>query len=133
MSEPKPQVPWTEATDKSATYIGHCHCGAVQYKATISPPLYASATPADGQYEVVNCDCSICERNGYLLVYPFQKDIEWIGDSQEHMKKYYMANKVCPHFFCENCGSSIGPDLTVVAQHMGGDPRFALNVSMQMA
>lgn len=55
-----------------------------------------------------------------------------MGDSEKHLKKYYMASKACPHLFCEECGSSIGPDLTVVTEHLGEDPRFALNVRILM-
>ncbi|KAF1943104.1 hypothetical protein EJ02DRAFT_330204, partial [Clathrospora elynae] len=47
-----------------------CHCDIVQDSVTLSPPL--------PQWKVVSCNCSICTRNGYLLVYP-----EW---SQLHMK-----------------------------------------------
>lgn len=46
----------------SATYAGSCHCGAVNFSATISPGL-------ESGHEVTDCNCSICTRNGYYLVY----------------------------------------------------------------
>lgn len=123
-------TPWTKATDKCEAYLGSCHCGAIRYKFSISPPLYPTGDPADGQYEVVHCNCSICTRNGYLLVHPLHKDIQWMGESEKHMKKYYMATESNPHYFCENCGSSIGTDLVLLPEPLMGDPRFALNVSI---
>ncbi|KAF1346286.1 Mss4-like protein, partial [Delphinella strobiligena] len=112
------------------TYLGSCHCGAIRYKFWISPPLYANSDLTGGQYEVVHCNCSICSRNGYLLVHPRHSDIQWMGDSEKHIKKYYMASKSNPHYFCEHCGSSIGTDLAVLPEYLMGDSRFALNVRM---
>lgn len=45
---------------ESATYEGGCHCGYISFSATLSPPL--------PEYEVLNCNCSMCTRAGYLLV-----------------------------------------------------------------
>lgn len=50
----------TEPT--SQTYPASCHCGAFKYTVEISPPLSAAST-------ITECNCSICERNGYLLTY----------------------------------------------------------------
>lgn len=44
------------------TYKASCHCGTFAYDVTTAP-LYHEDT------EVVHCNCSICTRNGYLLIY----------------------------------------------------------------
>jgi hypothetical protein len=49
------------------TYKGSCHCGAVKFSFTLETPLEDS--------DVVKCNCSMCTRNGYLLVYPKGSDM----------------------------------------------------------
>ena len=55
----------------SATYNASCHCGAVAYRVTVSPPLDHPTS------SVSSCNCSICVRNGYLLIYVPSKDVEF--------------------------------------------------------
>jgi hypothetical protein len=55
-------TPETPATARK-TYTASCHCNRFKYTVEVSPPL------EDPACEVVNCNCSICERNGYLLIY----------------------------------------------------------------
>ena len=59
----------TEESPQSSTHEGNCHCGAVRFTITLTPPL--------PEQNVSSCDCSICTRNGYLLVYPLDKDVTW--------------------------------------------------------
>lgn len=62
-------------------------------------------------FPVMNCDCSICERNGYLLIFPERKDIEWISWWKERQSyKFATGKKV--HRFCGNCGSSVCIDFS---------------------
>jgi hypothetical protein len=49
------------------TYKASCHCGAVKFSFTLETPLEES--------EVAKCNCSMCSRNGYLLVYPKGSDV----------------------------------------------------------
>ena len=44
-----------------------CHCGSVEYTVILNKPF--------PQYSVNKCNCSICEHNGYLLVYPRRVDV----------------------------------------------------------
>ena len=44
------------------TYKASCHCGAFAYDVT-------TASLDDASTEVTRCNCSICMRNGYLLIY----------------------------------------------------------------
>jgi hypothetical protein len=56
-----PTAPSADAP--TATYKASCHCGAFSYSVTASPPLNGpNAT-------VLECNCSICTRNGYLFIY----------------------------------------------------------------
>lgn len=79
------------------TYHGNCHCGAVRFTVRI---------PSLAAHEVGSCDCSICTRNGYLMVYPeagnfaFQQGLENLTDFS------FGSGKVV-HQFCTTCGTSI--------------------------
>ncbi|KAJ5227083.1 uncharacterized protein N7469_007089 [Penicillium citrinum] len=84
-------------TSESSSHTGQCHCGGVRFKFTISPPLH--------QYPVNSCNCTICTKNGYLLVYPFQKDFT-LEQGQDKLKEYQFGPKNVWHQFCGECGSS---------------------------
>lgn len=69
------------------TYTGSCHCGAVEFEVT-HPDLEivgvsnCNCTPAilyqgDLRNRLI-CKGSICRRNGYLMIYPPPKDINFI-------------------------------------------------------
>jgi hypothetical protein len=49
------------------THKANCHCGAVRYTVTLPQPF--------PEYKINQCNCSICEKNGYLLVYPIRRDL----------------------------------------------------------
>ena len=49
-----------ETLKESGTYDAGCHCGYISLSLTLSPPL--------PEYTVLNCNCSMCTRAGYLLV-----------------------------------------------------------------
>ncbi|KAI4957330.1 hypothetical protein J4E86_005804 [Alternaria arbusti] len=70
MTESSPTKPPLPAFDPQncQTYAASCHCGSVQYSVLLSPPL--------AQWKVVSCNCSICTRNGYLLVYPERSQLQ---------------------------------------------------------
>ncbi|KAL5401190.1 hypothetical protein PMIN03_011741, partial [Paraphaeosphaeria minitans] len=80
------------------TYDALCHCGTVQYKVTLSPPLE--------QQKIIECNCSICSRNGYLLVYP-QREHVHVTSGQEALKTYTFGPKRNLHQFCGRCGSAV--------------------------
>lgn len=75
-----------------------CHCGAVAYTVTLSPPL--------PEWKVVSCNCSICQRNGYYLVYPSREQLR-INGGEELLKSYSFGPKKNLHMFCAKCGSSV--------------------------
>ncbi|KAF1978253.1 hypothetical protein BU23DRAFT_254061 [Bimuria novae-zelandiae CBS 107.79] len=80
------------------TYQALCHCGTVQYSVTLSPPLE--------QQNIVECNCSICSRNGYLLVYPEREHVK-LSSGQEALKTYTFGPKMNLHHFCGRCGSAV--------------------------
>ncbi|KAL0260749.1 hypothetical protein SLS55_004439 [Diplodia seriata] len=79
------------------TYHAHCHCGRVQFTATLSD-IRSS--------KVVRCNCSICTRNGYLLVYPKRQDVVF-SSGEDELSAYRFGNRKKPHKFCRVCGTSI--------------------------
>jgi hypothetical protein len=83
-------------------YDALCHCGTVQYTVTLSPPLE--------QQKIVECNCSICTRNGYLLVYPQREQVK-VTSGQEALKTYTFGPKMSLHQFCGRCGSTVFFDL----------------------
>lgn len=61
------------------TYKASCHCGAFAYSVT-------TASLADASTEVTNCNCSICARNGYLLIYVPNEQVVFEKGSIENLK-----------------------------------------------
>ncbi|KAF7549343.1 hypothetical protein G7046_g8377 [Stylonectria norvegica] len=84
------------------TYEAGCHCGHIGLSLKISPPL--------PEHVVLNCNCSICRRAGYLLVYPQYSEVTWRGDSEERVSRYIFNTRTRDHMFCGKCGASIGID-----------------------
>jgi hypothetical protein len=97
MSDPKPSLP-TFDPNNCQTYSASCHCEIVQYDVILSPAL--------PQWKVVSCNCSICSRNGYLLVYPDRSQLN-IKSGEEALKDYTFGMKRNLHKFCSKCGSSV--------------------------
>lgn len=71
---------------------------------------------------------SICQRNGYLMVYPLESNITWESGLDALTTYTFNQNKIA-HSFCSTCGTSIGGKST--------DPNFfadnrAVNVSLKL-
>ncbi|KJK67869.1 Glutathione-dependent formaldehyde-activating enzyme [Aspergillus parasiticus SU-1] len=88
------------------TYNANCHCGAVRFSFSLAPLK---------TIKINRCNCSICTKNSYLLVYPLRKDVVF-HRGEDQLAEYRFGNRTKPHKFCPNCGTS-----AVVS-----DPRFAL-------
>ncbi|EHA21636.1 hypothetical protein ASPNIDRAFT_225693 [Aspergillus niger ATCC 1015] len=95
---------------------GSCHCGAVRFRFSLSPPL--------SEYPVVNCNCSICSKNGYLLVYPSLRDFT-LESGDERTRTHQFGRRQAKHEFCGTCGSSCF--IRLVAED--APPIIAVNVS----
>ena len=98
--QPKRPLPHLPQFDENncQTYTASCHCGAVQYDVVLSPPL--------PEWKVISCNCSICSRSGYLLVYPERKYLH-VKSGEEALKDYSFGPKKLLHKFCGSCGSSV--------------------------
>lgn len=96
---PRGRPPFPPPTGEYSDHAANCHCGRVKFTFSISPPL--------GEYPVVVCNCSICQRNGYLLVYPTKDKVKLQEGSEEGVGSYTFANKNVKHNFCKECGSSV--------------------------
>ncbi|KAH7067974.1 Mss4-like protein [Paraphoma chrysanthemicola] len=87
------------ASIESHTYPCRCHCGEVTFTIKLSPQMEV--------YTVMQCNCSICTANGYLLVYPKRSDVVFHGSSKDHVQKYQFHTKKKDHWFCRHCGTSL--------------------------
>lgn len=92
------------SSEEKKTYVGRCHCGAVKFTVAI-PPLETGAT------SVMQCNCSICTKNGYLLVYPLVSDVTF-QSGEDKLVLYTFGSKTRPHKFCPICGISIMIDIS---------------------
>ncbi|KAF2005335.1 hypothetical protein P154DRAFT_425222 [Amniculicola lignicola CBS 123094] len=92
-----PTLPDYKSTD-AQTYEVTCHCGTVKYSVTLTPPL--------PKQKVVSCNCSICTRNAYLLVYPLRRQVT-IKSGEDTVKSYSFGSRRFLHQFCARCGSCI--------------------------
>ena len=79
-------------------YDGSCHCGAVTFKVKTRPLEEQTA---------LDCNCSICVRNGYLWIYPPPEAVLLSPSSLDHLVGYSFVGGTHSHKFCKHCGSSL--------------------------
>lgn len=78
--------------DKVVRHRGSCHCGVVTIEVEAPADLVA--------YE---CDCSICERTGFLhLIVPADKF--QLVSGEKSLATYTFNTGVAKHYFCNICG-----------------------------
>lgn len=78
-------------------YLGHCHCGAVQFQLTSEPFTSGCA-----------CNCSICIRTGGISsgsYYP--ADAVELRSGHESLVSYMFGDRDVDHRFCRTCGVSV--------------------------
>lgn len=93
------------------TYTGSCHCGAVAYE-------------VDGDLkQVIDCNCSICQRKGALLWFVPRAALRIIKGA-DHISTYLFNTRRIRHQFCPTCG--IHPFGEGTAPN--GDAMAAINV-----
>lgn len=74
------------------TVQGGCHCGAVRFAITVEPPL-----------ELLDCNCSICSKTGYLhLIVPHARFELLNGEG--NLCSYRFGSGAAEHLFCRTCG-----------------------------
>ncbi|MGK7938692.1 MAG: GFA family protein [Crocosphaera sp.] len=70
---------------------GGCHCGAVRFEVVIE------------QFEVIDCNCSICRKKGFLhLLVPPEKFT--LIQGEQMLKTYRFNTHIAQHYFCGICG-----------------------------
>ena len=75
----------------SLTYIGQCHCGAVQFQIETDFP------------ELTMCDCSICRLKNALMVKVHESQFKLLSGA-EHLTEYQFHTQTAKHYFCKTCG-----------------------------
>jgi hypothetical protein len=74
------------------THTGGCHCGRVRFEVEAAAKL-----------EVADCNCSICNKSGYLhLIVPAERFKLISG--RESLSIYSFNTHTAKHFFCSTCG-----------------------------
>ncbi len=70
---------------------GGCHCGAVRYRVTVR------------SREAVECNCSMCNKKGYLHLIVDEADFELLRGA-DAITTYTFGTHTAKHHFCSRCG-----------------------------
>ena len=73
-------------------YPGSCHCGAVTFE-----------VDAPGHLDVVECNCSICAKSGFLHLIVPESTFRLLS-GEEALQTYSFNTGVAKHTFCRTCG-----------------------------
>lgn len=74
------------------THLGGCHCGRVRFE-----------VQAPAILKVLDCNCSICSKSGYLhLIVPAQRFKLLAGS--DALTNYGFNTHTAKHLFCSICG-----------------------------
>lgn len=71
---------------------GGCHCRAIRFTAK-----------ADAQPEMLDCNCSICARTGYLHLFIPHDQFNLIKGAYD-LASYKFGSGQANHLFCKHCG-----------------------------
>ena len=72
-------------------YKGSCHCGNIAFE-------------AEGELEqVIQCNCSICSKRGFLLWFVPQADFRLLTPTENYATYTFNKHKI-KHHFCQKCG-----------------------------
>lgn len=71
---------------------GGCHCGAVRFEIEVPP-----------QVEVLDCNCSMCAKTGYLHLIVAKADFRLTSDPSA-LTEYRFNTGTARHMFCATCG-----------------------------
>jgi hypothetical protein len=79
-------------SEQVTTHRGSCHCGKVRFE-----------VDAPAVIEALDCNCSICEKTGYLhLIVPRSRFR--LLDGESDLATYTFGTGVAKHLFCRTCG-----------------------------
>ena len=71
---------------------GGCHCGAVRFEAQ-----------AEAEPEVLDCNCSICSKTGYVHLFIPHERFTLLTDAAA-LISYRFGTGSAEHLFCSKCG-----------------------------
>lgn len=71
---------------------GGCHCGAVRFNARVPDSI-----------EVLDCNCSICAKTGFLHLIVPHGDFTLLTD-RAALTSYTFGTGAACHLFCRHCG-----------------------------
>ncbi len=74
------------------THTGGCHCGRVRFE-----------VDAPARLEVLQCDCSICSKCGYLHLIVSEDRFKLLQGS-DFLTSYTFNTGTAKHYFCSVCG-----------------------------
>jgi hypothetical protein len=94
------------------TYSGGCHCGKVRYRATTDLA------------RVTECNCSHCEKVGYLLTFVSPEHFT-LESGQNELIDYQFNRHLIHHTFCKSCGVKA---FATGSKPTDGSPVYAVNV-----
>ncbi|RLA08784.1 MAG: GFA family protein [Gammaproteobacteria bacterium] len=76
-------------------YTGSCHCQAIKFEFTESDKISTG----------LRCNCSICQRKGYVMSsFVVSPDEIKITDESNNLTMYQFGDKTAKHYFCQKCG-----------------------------
>ena len=73
-------------------HTGGCHCGAVRFEVRVPDEI-----------ELVDCNCSMCAKTGYLHLIVAKKDFRLLSGADK-ITTYTFNTGVAKHTFCSVCG-----------------------------
>ena len=74
------------------THRGGCHCGKVRFE-----------VDAPARIEVLDCNCSICTRTGFLHLIVTKAQFRLLGGA-DALVNYQFNTGTAKHLFCGTCG-----------------------------
>jgi hypothetical protein len=81
-----------DAASADVAHRGGCHCGAVRFEVLASASI-----------KVVDCNCSICSKTGYLHLL-VEKSRFHLLQGEEFLTTYRFNTGTAQHRFCKVCG-----------------------------
>ncbi|WP_243373238.1 GFA family protein [Microvirga solisilvae] len=97
-----------------ALHKGSCHCGKVTFE-----------VEADLS-QVIECNCSICRKKGYLLAFAPREALKVSGE--ENLSTYTFNTHTIRHRFCAHCGTATFGEGQPPGQQPDKPPMAAINV-----
>lgn len=74
------------------THTGGCHCGRVRFEVM-----------APARFEVVDCNCSICSKAGFLHLIVKKEQFKLLSGA-DVLTTYTFNTNTAKHLFCSVCG-----------------------------